>query len=82
MMHLLMLSVVEEMPATEVLGAEEKAPRAQAKSARILSRRARRLVQLVAPRAMVTMKIYKRALMESHSKIPCIDLPRAPSVAT
>ena len=69
MMHLSMLSVVEEMPVMEVLVAEGKAQKARARSAKPLPRRVRHLARFVALRVMVTMRIYKHALMELRSRI-------------
>ena len=81
MMHPSMLLVVEEMPVMEVLGAAGKVLKARARSARLLSRRAHRLGRLVAPRVMVIMKIYKRALMELRSRTQCTDPQQALSAA-
>ena len=77
-----MLSVVEEMPVTEVQEEERQAPRALVKTVKGRSLRARHRVQSDALRAMDTTRTYKPARMELPSRIQYIDLRREPSVVT
>ena len=77
-----MLSVVQEMPVTEVQGEERQAPRALVRTVKGRSLKARHQAQFDALRVMDTTRTYKLAQMELPSRTQCTDLRREPSVVT